>query len=352
MARRASVMGGDTVLSATTRDVTAEQKEANEITSLSAEFRRMVLDKIKPNVVLLLGGYLPLFAMSIASAQWVDAHSAGGHYWFVIFLASLALAAQRSPWILNPRTRRWVYVSERDDLDKRAVMLSWAITAVLAAVLAIGGLLYLVQVGKCTGPFVGAMLNPTKMRLFNLTLTKLVDGDAASCEKYGWACNATASRCPQIGMWESNYVCNFCAAETHYCDVRRRGLPECAPCVGKAGAPPKACAASCDFCFTAAPITFNIVLGYYALTVGAAAIVLAARRFAHNWTLHAIVYDLKSIATERFPPPPPVPPKSLEGLLREERAKVHVEKPKKKKKKKNPDNRVGPMGVPRNPTTI
>ena len=51
MARRASVMGGETVLSTTTRDVTAEQKEANEITSLRSEFQRMILAKVRSRAV-------------------------------------------------------------------------------------------------------------------------------------------------------------------------------------------------------------------------------------------------------------------------------------------------------------
>ena len=64
-------------------------------------------------------------------------------------------------------------VVERDDLDKHVVMFSWAVTALFAAVLVVGGLLQLSQVGRCSGPYEGAMLNPTKMRLFNLTLTKV-----------------------------------------------------------------------------------------------------------------------------------------------------------------------------------
>ena len=85
--------------------------------------------------------------------------------------------------------------------------------------------------------------------------------------------------------------------------------------------------------------------------------VLAALRFAKNWSLRVIVYDLEAIATSDYPPPPPVPAKSLAGLLQEERDKVHVEKPKKQKKNAaGKHNQVGPGDVaiapPSNPITL
>lgn len=358
MARRASVMGGDTVLTAAARDVTAEQKEANEITSLRSEFQRMVLAKINWNIVLLFGGHLPVFVMAAVLSVWVDAHSAGGHYWFVPFFAALALFAQRSPWVPRwvggeVKRVRLVYIADRDDLDKSAMLCSWALTAALAAVLVIGGVLQLQQVSRCEGPYTGAMLNPTKMRLFNLTLEKIVDSNAVACTLFGEACNVTQSRCPHLGTWETAYVCDFCADETHFCDVRRRGIPACEPCIGK-DAP---CAKTCNYCFPHAPVKFNEALGYLAVTVGASTVLLAALRFAKNWSLRVIVYDLEAIATSDYPPPPPVPAKSLAGLLQEERDKVHVEKPKKQKKNAaGKHNQVGPGDVaiapPSNPITL
>ena len=69
------------------------------------------------NIVLLVGGYLPLLVMSLLLSQWVDAHAAGGHYWCaqasLCLLASCLLA--RAACAATARAYLSTRVVSRDD---------------------------------------------------------------------------------------------------------------------------------------------------------------------------------------------------------------------------------------------
>eukprot|EP00937_MAST-01D_sp_MAST-1D-sp2_P004318 g4318.t1 len=329
----------------------AAQKEADDLTSLRREFERLILERIRWSVVLIALAYAPLLCLSALAAIWLDMFDSGGQYWYYTFLSAAWLLVLRTPRLCFCYCRRsgcrrdkvgctgwkkcfcrqraclgcgplkcWqTKVPEKDDMRKRGVLLNWALTVVGGLALMYGGIKQLQLVSQCEGPYPGVLLNQAQMRLWNLTLEKLVYGDERACHasrqrERQVACEPSTSPCADRGEWESAYVCGFC--ETHGsrpCLARRRGInvmPGVSP-----------------FCFEPTPLILNTATAWIALTFSVFTIVLAARRFVQTWNIRVIKYDLKALAIAPYPPPPPIPQDLLQDIENVERRKAGLGKP-------------------------
>ena len=323
-------------------DGSSAQKDNDDITSLRAEFRRMVLDKVQWSSILLVLGYVPIFLFSCAAAFWKDLFDTGGQYWWISLIGSLLLSAVRTrklclpyckrgrscecKWSLRlPRSERKCVcgifhccvtrIKPESDRQKRFVLLSWALTFALAWLLIGAGALQYSLVSQCEGPHAGAMLNGAKMKLWNLTLEKLVDGDDRACSEYNVACNASTSPCPQYGTWEVSYTCDFCEKwsdpllGSRPCYTRRRTINMVPHSV---------------FCFKPLPIHLNTAFSILQMVVGVCTIVLAVSRFAKTVKILFIKYDVKQLALAPYPPHAPVPKEMLNNFVEDERRAANV----------------------------